>query len=153
MFCTSSRVTRPHGNSGVVKGKFSSNLPPHAFGASVRVVRFLSSLILAPAHGVHSALVSRCFTPPTSKHSPSLPFRCRHCCYTLMYCKSYDMLHDCMHIRTVKLLSMCEPRRVSFVAGQSPKGRAVIWLSWAARKQLVIRFHCQSMGVGKILEH
>ena len=32
------RVTRPHGNSGVVKSKFSSNLPPHAFGASVRIV-------------------------------------------------------------------------------------------------------------------
>ncbi|KAG6370309.1 hypothetical protein JVT61DRAFT_12262 [Boletus reticuloceps] len=35
----SSRVTRPHGNSGVVKSKFSSNLPPRAFGASVRIVR------------------------------------------------------------------------------------------------------------------
>ncbi|KAF7315145.1 hypothetical protein MIND_00028900 [Mycena indigotica] len=34
------RVTRPHGSSGVVKSKFSSNLPPHAFGASVRVVRY-----------------------------------------------------------------------------------------------------------------
>ena len=46
-----------------------------------------------------------------------------------MYCKSYDMLHDCMHIRTVNLLSMCERRRVSFVAGRWLKGRAVIWLS------------------------
>ncbi|KAG8790490.1 60S ribosomal protein L33A [Ceratobasidium sp. 428] len=33
------RVTRPHGNSGVVKSKFRSNIPPHTFGASVRVVR------------------------------------------------------------------------------------------------------------------
>lgn len=36
--CYDRRVTRPHGNSGVVKAKFSSNLPPHAFGASVRIV-------------------------------------------------------------------------------------------------------------------
>lgn len=34
-----SRVTRSHGNNGVVKSKFKSNIPPHAFGASVRVVR------------------------------------------------------------------------------------------------------------------
>ncbi|KAH9921700.1 60S ribosomal protein L33-A-like protein [Epithele typhae] len=38
------RVTRPHGNSGVVKGKFSSNLPPHSFGASVRVMMFPSNI-------------------------------------------------------------------------------------------------------------
>jgi len=39
MVASNSRVTRPHGNSGVVKSKFGSNLPPRAFGASVRVVR------------------------------------------------------------------------------------------------------------------
>ena len=39
---TPSRVTRPHGNSGVVKSKFTSNLPPRAFGAGVRIVRILS---------------------------------------------------------------------------------------------------------------
>ena len=38
----SRRVTRPHGSSGVVKSKFRHNLPPRAFGASVRVVRFYS---------------------------------------------------------------------------------------------------------------
>ena len=32
------RVSRPHGNSGVVKAKFTSNMPAHSFGASARIV-------------------------------------------------------------------------------------------------------------------
>lgn len=40
------RVTRSHGNSGVVKSKFRANLPPHAFGASVRVVRKFNFVVL-----------------------------------------------------------------------------------------------------------
>lgn len=32
------RIARTHGNSGVVKARFRSNLPPKSFGATVRVV-------------------------------------------------------------------------------------------------------------------
>lgn len=38
------RVTRSHGNSGVVKSKFTSNLPARVFGASCRVVSGVASL-------------------------------------------------------------------------------------------------------------
>ena len=36
------RITKPHGNSGVVKSSFRKNLPPHSFGASVRVMLYPS---------------------------------------------------------------------------------------------------------------
>lgn len=60
------RVTKTHGNSGVVKGKFKHNLPPHSFGASVRVVCFrLHALdFLAPSSLSHP---SRCFTHHRSR--------------------------------------------------------------------------------------
>ena len=44
------RIARPHGNSGVVRARFSSNIPPKAFGATVRVVcafNFFTFLILS----------------------------------------------------------------------------------------------------------
>lgn len=61
-----SRISRSHGSSGVVKSKFRSNIPPHAFGASVRVV------CCPPCPKFNLPLTRclpfrRCCTPPTSK--------------------------------------------------------------------------------------
>jgi large subunit ribosomal protein L35Ae len=58
------RVTRPHGSSGVVKSKFRSNLPPRAFGASVRVVCYS----FAPIYSNFPHAIDRCFTHPTFNH-------------------------------------------------------------------------------------
>jgi hypothetical protein len=63
------KITRSHGNNGVVRTKFRRNLPPRSFGANVRVVRPRGArAVIGRGNLIRRA--PRCCTRPTSRWMP-----------------------------------------------------------------------------------
>ena len=136
-YSSSSRVTRPHGNNGVVKAKFASNIPPHAFGASVRVVRIAKLTLTAlPAH-VHN---SRCCTPLRSDllcalaclwHFPSSTYRNMTCPWPT--CIHHDTVRSSEEAGRARLAQLGTLFRLrTDEVGQAwkasrPNGRSEVW--------------------------